>query len=176
MKHSLSLVVLAGFAVGFSSLWAGEIRFSEMPEPSPLRFAQEQMTMEKTPDGLAVEAPNFWSCGWQMANISWPLDAVEGKPLILRACGSAPIGEFRLVLRLRSADWQRADVYEIPLPQLEAAQMVDFESTSPLGEPVEKEEGGLNPGESPAHLQFVFKGQGNAPVSMVLESITLGRD
>lgn len=142
--------------------------------PQPLKFADGEMILEATDEALGVQAPSFWKCGWQVQNPSLPnLDTTKGEPLILMARGESANAELVLRLRFVSADWSRADIYEIPLQGVRAGEFVEFPATTPLGEPVEQENGGLSGGESIGAVQFLFRGTGNSPLDLDLQEIRL---
>ena len=174
MKPTLLLPTFAALLALNNPATAQETAFADIGKIEPMKFAAEKMQIEITGDGVKLTAPDFWSCGIQIASARIPQPLEHGKFLKISASGSVPLDEPMLVLNLRSANWQRADVYNIPISGLDFSAAAQFTATSPLGEPVEKLEGGLEPGEQPAHLQLLLKGKGKSAVEIVLEKLETG--
>jgi hypothetical protein len=151
------------------------IPFRELGDPSPLRFAEGKMIMEREEGAWRVKAPNFWSAGWQIRDPFLPSLVGDGeKRLVVLANGLSANDELTLKIRFIGSDWKRADIYEIPLTQLAQGEPAKFRSSTLLGKPVEQIEGGLPAGERPTAVQFMFAGKGNSPIDLLLHSLTTG--
>lgn len=166
---SLLVCIFCGSAPAADFLPLGELG-----KPSPLKFAEGEMLLEIEGSSMRVEAPSFWKWGWQVRQPALPgLEADGEKRLVVRAEGSSANEELTLKVRLVSADWSRADLYEIPLSGLAPGTPGEFASGTPYGEPSEQENGGLTGGEPPGAIQFLLAGKGRAPVQLVLHAIGL---
>ncbi len=149
------------------------VKFADLGVGKPLKFADGKMTAAVEDGALRVSAPQMWSCGWQYERPVYDLGEADGtKRLFVTASGTAPAAA-KLIVRLVSTDWKRADIYEIPLAGLSSGEAADVEATTVYGEPSEREGEGLMENEAPAHLQFLTKGEGLGGVDLSLVSFGL---
>jgi len=145
--------------------------FASVGSPSSLKFAEGKSELTVGEDGLTVDTPNAWSAGWQYPKTGLTGSPNEGAVLILTALGTTGSDSPVLQIRLLSAEWKRADVYEFPLDRLDATEVTNLPASSEWGFPIPQDEPGLEPGEAIAHIQFLLKGSGgNSPWRLQLRS------
>ena len=73
-----------------------------------------------------------------------------------------------LQIHFISHDWARTNVYEFPLNALTSGDLQEFQATSAMGQPIASDKDPLNEGEPFGHIQFLLKGEGNAPINLNL--------
>lgn len=157
---------LTGFAVANEP-----VPFGDLGPAKPFGPALNGMELEAGDSGLAIQAPNFWSCAWQYERPrGFPARPEEPSRFVITLSGASENPKLELRMHLVREDWSGADVYVFPLDGLSDSP-VTISATTPIGEPAETSGAGLGPNEPVGHVQFLLKGTGNTPVRLLVESL-----
>ncbi|HCE42116.1 MAG TPA: hypothetical protein DET40_01035 [Lentisphaeria bacterium] len=135
--------------------------------------ALSKITFDK--DFLKMDGPNFWSSKWQHNSLAVDLtDAKPGDPLKIEVAGALADQEPFLKIMFFSPDWSKNSSWIFDLSKIKKDEFTVVTAKTSLGDPAEKNGGGVVLTSIGNVMFFAGAKAGNSPWSIKIKSVSVG--